>query len=69
VGAFIFFFFSFTLAEILFSACYYYLAGRVDLTLVLGAVIYIATMLVAYAGCRAEQYREKRQALIDSLCQ
>jgi len=69
VGSFVFFFISFTLAEIMFSACYYYLAGRIDLTLILGAIIYLAMMIVAYNACRIEQYREKRKALIDSLCQ
>ena len=68
MGAFIFFFISFTLAEIVFSACYYYLVGRIDLTIILGAIIYVAMMIVAYKACRIELYREKRQALIDSLC-
>jgi hypothetical protein len=69
VGPFIFFFVAFTLAEIMFSACYYYVVQRIDLTLILGLLIYIGLMVTGYTACRKELYREKRQALLDSLCQ
>jgi hypothetical protein len=67
VRHFIFFFISFTLAEIAFSSCYYFLTERIDATLLLGAILYLAVLSSAYLACRAEQYREKKQSLIDSL--
>ena len=65
--SFVFFFIVFTLTEISFSACYYMVAGRIDITLIIGAFIYLLGLLVSYLGIRSVIYNEKRKALIDSL--
>jgi predicted neutral ceramidase superfamily lipid hydrolase len=64
---FMFFFIVFSLAELMFSGCYYFLVGKIDKTILLGAAIYIACMITAYIGWRTNSYLEKRKALIDSL--
>ena len=65
--SFVFFLIVFTLAEIIFSYCYYTLAGEINSILIIGAIIYVFAVVVAYVGIRSIIYKEKRNALIDSL--
>ena len=69
VKPFFLFFIAVTMAEIMFSAGYYYLTWQIDLTLFLSALVYLTLIISAYVACRNELYIEKRQALLDSLCQ
>jgi hypothetical protein len=64
---YIYFFIMFTLLEITVSAVYFLMANKVDLTLLVGALIYACGMLSAYLAYRNELYQKRRKELIDSL--
>ena len=64
---FVFFSIALTLAEIFFSACYYFLVGKITTVIIISAFIYLACIITVYIAWQAILYSEKRKALIDSL--
>lgn len=61
------FFIIFTLAELIFTLVYYLITKKTDHTMMLGAMIYGAGMLMGYIASRIYLYNKKRKELLDSL--
>lgn len=61
------FFVTYTLMQILFTGFYLIMVQHIDMTLVMGAAIYLMGMYQGYQSYQYFRYRQKRKELLDSL--
>lgn len=64
---YVLFFIAFTLLQLLFTGCYYFLVGKVNVVMATGTAIYALGMLRAYVAYQDEKYRQKKKELLDNL--
>lgn len=56
-----------TMAEILFTLSYYFITKKTDNIILLGAIIYAGSMIIAFITYKVEKYMMKRKELMDAL--
>jgi len=61
------FFILFTLLEVLVTALYFLLVKTVNLTILIGAILYAAGMFTAYLDYRAALYQKKKKEMLEAL--